>query len=134
MDRSLQQKQGMTTGITLGRLAVLAFPALLFVGPQARSCETHPLARIAGEIQPGTPYSETLTRFESYAARSGPEQGGDAILGNIVPRGAGQAPARILFIQDLWMDRDVALTAWFGADQRVQGVEFICGGERPEAR
>lgn len=124
----------MTTGISLGRLVVLAFPALLFVAPEARSCDTHPLARLATDIRPGTPYAQALTRFESYADRSGPEQGGDAILGNIEPRGEGQAPARILFIQDLWMDRDVALTAWFGADLRLRGVEFTCDGGPPDAR
>ena len=126
----MQRHDGMTSSITLGRLAVLALPALFVVGPVRDACEAHALARIADEISPGTPYSEALDRFEAYAARSGPEHGGDAILGEIAPRPpeqGRQAAARILFVQDLWQDRDVALTAWFGADDRVQGVEFTCG-------
>lgn len=120
----------MTSSMTLGKLAVLALPALFVIGPVRDACEAHALARMAEEISPGTSYATALARFEAYAERSGPERGGDAILGEITPQRPGpgrSAPARILFIQDLWQDRDVAITAWFGDDERVEGVEFTCG-------
>lgn len=130
MDRSLQRLEGMTTGFLLGRLAWVALPALVLLGPRSYACNLHPLARLSDSMEPGTPYRTALARFEAYADRTGPGEGGDAVLGDLTPRNAGDgsSPAHILFIQDLWQDEDLALTAWFGPDERLQGVDFTCGG------
>lgn len=117
------------TGFALGRLAWAALPALLLAGPQGDPCRAHPLAQLSRELEPGLPFAAALSRFEAYASRSGPAEEADAVVGSWTPRaspGASAVPSRILFVQDLWMDQDLVLTAWFDADLRLQGSEFRC--------
>lgn len=119
----------MKTRSTLGRLAWVALPALVLLGPRGYACRLHPLARLSEELEPGLPYALALSRFEAYASRTGPAAPRDAVLGDLVPTPSAsgeKVPSRILFIQDLWMEEDLKLTAWFGDDQTLEGVSFSC--------
>lgn len=119
----------MTTGFALGRLAWVVIPTLLLTGPRGYGCSQHPLAQLSRELEPGLAFEAALSRFEAYASRSGPRDVSDAVVGSWIPkasRGAEEVPSRILFIQDLWMDRDLVLVAWFDADRRLQGSEYRC--------
>ncbi|HSG49382.1 MAG TPA: hypothetical protein VLA43_16295 [Longimicrobiales bacterium] len=119
----------MKTRSALGRLAWVALPTLVLLGPRNYACRLHPLAQLSREMEPGLPYEAALSRFEAYASRSGADDPDQPVLGDLVPTsgpGAAEAASHILFIQELWLEEDLQLTAWFGRDERLQGVDFTC--------
>ncbi|MDT8341691.1 MAG: hypothetical protein RQ751_09290 [Longimicrobiales bacterium] len=119
----------MKTRSALGRLAWVALPTLVLLGPRNYACRLHPLAQLSREMEPGLPYEAALSRFEAYTSRTGTAGADEALLGDLVPTTGvegGQGASHILFIQDLWMEEDLQLTAWFDGNERLQGVDFTC--------
>lgn len=119
----------MNARSALGRLAWVALPTLVLLGPRNYACRLHPLAQLSEEMEPGLPYEAALSRFEAYASRSEAADADEPLLGDLVPtpgRGEETGATHILFIQELWMDEDLQLTAWFGRDETLQGVDFTC--------
>lgn len=119
----------MNTLLVLGGLAWAAFPAVSFLDSPAYRCEYHPLARLSAVVDEGMALESVLARFEAYATRSGPDAGGVAVLGDIVPTSKAadrRVASRILFIEDLWLDEVVKLVAWFDGGGRVEGTRFLC--------
>ncbi|UCC25802.1 MAG: hypothetical protein JSU98_01650 [Gemmatimonadales bacterium] len=119
----------MNTLLVLGGLAWAAVPAVSFLDSPAFRCEHHPLARLAVEVDEGMALESVLARFEAYTTRSGPDAGGVAVLGDIIPTtpaGDTRVTRRILFIEDLWLDEALKLVAWFNGGGRVEGTRFLC--------
>ena len=117
--------------LVLGGLAWAAAPTLSFLGSPAYRCEYHPLARLSVAVEEGMALETVLARFEAYADGNDPDAGGVAVLGDIVPTGAPGQPkvaSRVLFIEDLWMDGEVELVAWFDGTGRVDGSRYRCTG------
>lgn len=121
----------MKTRSTLGRMAWVVLPALVLLGPRTYACELHPLARLSSQVEEGMSLRAVLSRFETYTDRSDPAAGGSAILLDLVPRGAGEGgvASRILSVQDLWLEEDLELTAWFDESGTLLGTGFRCGVE-----
>jgi hypothetical protein len=115
----------MITPVALGWLARLAIPFLSVAVPSTYGCHLHPLARLSQTVEEGMPVQTVLARFEAYADQTDPDAGGVAVLGDLRPR-SGRA-SRILFVQDLWKDEDLILTAWFDQSGTARSVDYRCG-------